>query len=80
MITSIDDHSRDLLYADLWIKETSWAHIVAVKTVRYPHWLSLDVLRGKPLDLSVHCETRYGLVQSADKRRGGHRTVEGGLD
>lgn len=33
LITSIDDHSRDLLYADLWEKETSWAHIVAVKTV-----------------------------------------------
>ena len=33
MITSIDDHSRDLLYADLWTKETSWAHIIAIKTV-----------------------------------------------
>lgn len=33
MITSIDDHSRDLLYADLWEKETSWSHIVAVKSV-----------------------------------------------
>ena len=33
MITSIDDHSRDLLYADLWERETSWAHIVAAKTV-----------------------------------------------
>ena len=33
LITSIDDQSRDLLYADLWEKETSWAHIVAVKTV-----------------------------------------------
>ena len=33
LITSIDDHSRDFLYADLWERESSWAHIVAVKTV-----------------------------------------------
>lgn len=33
LITSIDDHSRDLLYADLWERETSWAHIVAAKTL-----------------------------------------------
>jgi len=33
LITSIDDYSRDLLYADLWGRESSWAHIVAAKTV-----------------------------------------------
>ena len=33
LITSLDDHSRDLLYADLWEKESSWSHIVAAKTV-----------------------------------------------
>lgn len=33
LITSIDDHSRDFLYADLWERESSWAHIVAAKTV-----------------------------------------------
>ena len=33
LITSIDDHSRDLLYADLWERETSWSHIVAAKTL-----------------------------------------------
>ena len=33
LITTIDDHSRRLLYADLWERETSWAHIVAVKQV-----------------------------------------------
>lgn len=30
-ITSIDDCSRLLLYADLWERETSWRHIVALK-------------------------------------------------
>ena len=33
LITSIDDYSRDLLYADLWERESSWSHIVAAKTV-----------------------------------------------
>lgn len=30
-ITSIDDCSRLLLYADLWERETSWSHIIALK-------------------------------------------------
>lgn len=36
-ITSIDDCSRLLLYADLWERETSWTHIVALKEamIRY---------------------------------------------
>lgn len=33
LITTIDDHSRKILYADLWERESTWAHIVAVKTV-----------------------------------------------
>jgi hypothetical protein len=33
LITTIDDHSRRILYGDLWEKETSWAHIVAAKSV-----------------------------------------------
>lgn len=33
LITSIDDHSRLLMYAELWERESSWAHIVAAKSV-----------------------------------------------
>jgi len=33
LITTIDDHSRRILYGDLWEKETSWTHIIAAKTV-----------------------------------------------
>jgi len=33
LITSMDDHRRDFLSADLWARESSWGHIVAVKTV-----------------------------------------------
>jgi hypothetical protein len=33
LITSIDDYSRFLLYAMLLLKETTWAHILALQTV-----------------------------------------------
>ena len=33
LITTLDDYSRDMLYADLWDRETSWAHIMALKSV-----------------------------------------------
>jgi hypothetical protein len=33
LITTIDDHSRRILYAELEERETSWAHIVAAKAV-----------------------------------------------
>ncbi len=33
LITTIDDHSRRILYGDLWEKETTWTHILAQKAV-----------------------------------------------
>lgn len=33
LITTLDDHSRRILYGELWEKETSWAHIAALKSV-----------------------------------------------
>lgn len=33
LISSLDDHSRRILYADLWEKETSWSHIAALQSV-----------------------------------------------
>ena len=33
LLTSIDEHSRERLYAALWERESSWAHIVAAKTL-----------------------------------------------
>lgn len=33
LITTLDDYSRRILYADLWEKESSWAHITALETV-----------------------------------------------
>jgi len=33
LITTLDDFSRDLLYADFWRAESTWAHIVAAREV-----------------------------------------------
>jgi hypothetical protein len=37
LITSLDDYSRALLYADFWLRETTWFHILAVETVCLKH-------------------------------------------
>ena len=58
MITSIDDHSRDLLYADLWERETSWAHIVAAKT--------LVTAFGCPLKYYVDNHSIFRFVEKRD--------------
>ena len=39
LITSLDDHSRALLYADFWLRETTWYHIVALQNVFLKHGL-----------------------------------------
>lgn len=33
LITSLDDYSRALLYADFWTRETTWYHILALQSV-----------------------------------------------
>jgi hypothetical protein len=49
LITSLDDYSRMILYADLFESETSWAHIQAVQyvmqTFGIPHQYYVDNLR-----------------------------------
>ncbi len=37
LITSLDDHSRLLLFADLFTRETTWAHICSIKSVVLQH-------------------------------------------
>ncbi len=41
LITSIDDFSRKILFADFFPRETTWAHIQATKTVIETHGLPL---------------------------------------
>jgi len=58
LLTSMDDHSRDFLYAALWERERSWAHIVAAKTV---------VTRvGCPLKYSVATHSIFRFVAKRD--------------
>ena len=42
LITSLDDYSRYLFYADVTERETSWAHIMALESVLIPHGLPLS--------------------------------------
>lgn len=37
LITSLDDYSRALLYADFWLRETTWFHILAVESLCLKH-------------------------------------------
>jgi hypothetical protein len=41
LITSIDDYSRKLLFADFFSQETTWAHIQAAQTLMQVHGLPL---------------------------------------
>ena len=42
LITSIDDYSRKLLFADFVLQETAWAHIQAAQTLMQTHGLPLQ--------------------------------------
>lgn len=42
LITSLDDYSRKMLYADFWLKETTWGHISAIQEVFLTHGLPLQ--------------------------------------
>jgi hypothetical protein len=42
LITSIDDYSRKLLFADFCLQETAWAHIQAAQTLMQTHGLPLQ--------------------------------------
>lgn len=58
LITSIDDFSRKLLYADFVEQETSWAHIKAVEAVTRSY--------GLPLRYYVDSLRVFRFVQSRD--------------
>lgn len=58
LITSIDDFSRKLLYADFVEKETSWAHIQAAQKLIQTY--------GMPLGYYVDCLRVFRFVQGRD--------------
>jgi hypothetical protein len=58
LITSLDDYSRYILYAQLLKKETSWAHIVALETMILTH--------GLPFSYYVDSHSIFRFVQGRD--------------
>jgi hypothetical protein len=59
LITSIDDFSRALLYADFWERETSWNHIQAARQVILAY--------GLPLRWYADQHSIFRYVKSRDK-------------
>jgi len=59
LITSLDDYSRALLYADLWEHETTWAHIEALQ--------SLVLTYGIPFSYYVDQHRIFRYVKNRDK-------------
>lgn len=59
LITSIDDYSRALLYADLWLKESTWAHIQAAEILCSVH--------GFPLAYYPDQHSIFRYVKNRDK-------------
>src|SRR3989338_4899596 len=60
-ITSLDDHSRLLLFADLFLKETTWHHIEALSHV--------FVSFGVPLKYYVDQHSIFRYVKDRDTKR-----------
>lgn len=58
LITSLDDYSRYILYATLFKKETSWAHILALQTMILKH--------GLPFSYYVDSHSIFRFVQGRD--------------
>src|SRR5258708_1003561 len=59
LITSIDDYSRLLLFADLFLEETSWWHITAIESVVLAH--------GCPLKYYPDQHSIFRFVRERDK-------------
>jgi len=64
LITSLDDHSRQLLFADFFARETSWAHILALKSV-FLHY-------GCPLKYYPDQHSIFRYVHDRDKHNPGN--------
>lgn len=67
LITSIDDYSRYILFADIVERETSWRHIMALETV--------CLTQGIPLSYYVDSHSIFRFVQGRDSFWREHRKV-----
>lgn len=60
LITSLDDYSRLLLYADFWSTETTWAHIMALQSAFTSY--------GFPFSIYADSHSIFRYVRSRDKK------------
>jgi len=67
LITSLDDYSRMLLYAELVKKDTTWAHILALQSVFLTY--------GMPLRYYVDSHSIFRFVQGRDSVWRNHKKV-----
>lgn len=67
LITSLDDYSRFILYAQLLKKETSWAHIVSLERLILTH--------GLPFSYYVDSHSIFRFVQGRDSFWRRHHTL-----
>lgn len=72
LITSIDDHSRFLLYAELVRRESSWVHIFALQSVFLKY--------GFPFSYCVDSHSIFRFVQGRDSIWRDHRKLTDEVD
>lgn len=72
LITSLDDYSRKLLYAELVEKETSWDHISALESVVLGY--------GAPYSYYTDCHSIFRFVQGRDSIWRKHYLVTDDVD
>lgn len=58
LITSLDDHSRKILFADFFLRETAWFHILAIESVVLKH--------GAPLKYYADQHSIFRFVKNRD--------------
>jgi hypothetical protein len=71
LITSLDDFSRRLLFADLFLRESSWAHISAVRDLVLTH--------GCPLKYYVDQHSIFRFVERRDSAYAAWNTLTDGV-
>ena len=72
LITSLDDHSRFILYAELVRRESSWAHILALQTAFLKY--------GMPFSYYVDSHSIFRFVQGRDSIWRDHRKLTDEVD
>ena len=72
LITSLDDYSRNMLYADFVQPETSWDHILALESVILPY--------GSPYAYYVDSHSIFRFVQKRDSFWRTHHKVTDDVD